>query len=136
MKELGEHGTAKLEEIEKKTSYIDTLGEIVSRDDEEPIASIRWPFKRMLNNHLMVKIDAPPKGGRIIMPQDKKSRPTKGTVIAVADDIKDIFEGDKVLYSQYAGYLLRFAGMPFCRALSYSEVIAVLHNDSPEIEGE
>ncbi len=97
---------------------------------------IKWPFKRVLNDHLIVQIDEFRYSGRIVVPETAKRKPTKGMVIAVADNIKDIEVGDKVLFSQFAGYLLKFEDTPLLRCLGYSEVLAILNPDSPEIESE
>jgi len=95
-----------------------------------------WPFKRILNDHLIVQIDSFKYSGRIVVPEVAKRSPTKGVVIAVADNIKDIEVGDKILYSQFAGYLLKFEDTPLLRCLGYSEVLAVLKDDSPEVISE
>ncbi len=96
----------------------------------------KWPFKRVLNDHLIVQIDEFRYSGRIVVPETAKRKPTKGVVVAVADNIKDIEVGDKVLFSQFAGYLLKFEDTPLLRCLGYSEVLSILNPDSPEIESE
>jgi len=63
-----------------------------------------WPFKRVLNDHLIVQIDEFRYSGKIVIPDTAKHKPTKGIVIAIADNIKDIEIGDKILFSQFAGY--------------------------------
>lgn len=99
-------------------------------------ASIKWPFKRVLNDHLIVQIDEFKYSGRIVVPDSAKRKPTKGVVVAIADNIKDIEVGDKVLFSQFAGYLLIFEGLPMSRVLGYTEVLSILTDDSPEIVAE
>jgi co-chaperonin GroES (HSP10) len=94
------------------------------------------PFKRVMNQHIIVRIDDFKYTGRLIVPEVAKRQPTKGVVVAVADDITDITTGDKVLYSQFAGYLLRFEGHPLFRVLGYSEILAILVDDSPEVVSE
>jgi co-chaperonin GroES (HSP10) len=94
------------------------------------------PFKRVLNDHLIVQIDTFKYTGRIIVPETAKRKPTKGVVIAVAANVTDIAVGDKILYSQFAGYLLKFGDMPMFRCIGYSEVLAILNDDAPEIEAE
>jgi chaperonin GroES len=96
----------------------------------------KWPFKRVLNDHLIVQIDEFKYSGRIVVPETAKRKPTKGVVVAIADNIKDIAIDDKVLFSQFAGYLLKFEDTPLLRCLGYSEVLAILNPDSPEIESE
>ena len=102
--------------------------------EEGPVKT--HPFKRVLNDHLIVQIDSFKYTGRIIMPETAKRKPTKGVVIALAKNITDIEVGDKILYSQFAGYLLKFGDMPTFRCIGYAEVLAVLDNDAPEIEAE
>lgn len=97
---------------------------------------IKWPFKRVLNSHLILQIDEFKYSGRIHIPDNAKRSPTKGIVVAKADDITDIEVGDKILYSQYAGYLLKFEDTPLCRCIGYSEVLSVLNDDAPEISTE
>jgi len=96
----------------------------------------KWPFKRMLNGHLAVVIDEFKYKGSIVIPEVSKKKPTKGRVISVADDIGDIKIGDKILYSQFSGYLLVFDDLPIIRVLGYSEVLAILNEDSPEVLSE
>lgn len=96
----------------------------------------KLPFKRVLNDHIIVQIDEFKYSGRIVVPDTAKRKPTKGVVVAVADNIKDIEIGDKVLFSQFAGYLLKFEDNPLFRCLGYSEVLSILNDDAPEIESE
>ncbi len=96
----------------------------------------KWPFKRMMNGHLAVVIDEFKYVGKIVVPETAKRKPTKGRVIAVADDITDIKIGDKILYSQFAGYFLVFDDLPVIRVLGATEVLAILNEDAPEVSGE
>jgi co-chaperonin GroES (HSP10) len=97
---------------------------------------IKWPFKKVLNGHLMISIDNFRYTGKIVIPERAKALPTKGRVVGIADDITDIKVGDKILYSQFAGYLLKFDDTPVLRCIGYNEVLAILHEDSPEIAAE
>lgn len=97
---------------------------------------IKHPFKKVLNGHIIIRIDEFRYTGNLIIPEVAKRKPTKGRVIAVADDITDIVVGDCVLYSQFAGYLLSFEGMPLMRTLGYSEVLAILEENAPEMSAE
>ena len=99
-------------------------------------AVIKWPFKRVLNDHLIVQIDTFKYSGRIVIPDNAKRSPTKGIVVAKAVNVTDIEVGDKVLFSQFAGYLLKFEDTPLCRCIGYSEVLSVLNDDTPELESE
>ena len=103
--------------------------------DEQIIARFAF-FKRMLNGHLIIHIDAFKYRGRIIIPEKAKHKPTKGLVVSKASDITDIEVGDRVVISQFAGYLLKFEGTPMARCISYSEVLGIVDQSAPEIEEE
>jgi chaperonin GroES len=94
------------------------------------------PFTRVLNDHIVLAIDNFHYSGKLVIPDTAKRKPTKGRVIAIADNIKDIKIGDRVLYSQFAGYLLIFEGMPPLRVIGYSEVLGLLKQDAPDLVGE
>ncbi len=104
------------------------IGELVPNDEV-----FDHPFERLLNNHLAVAIDKFVYSGRLVIPDNAKRMPTKGIVVAVADNINDIQVGDRVLYSQFAGYLLVFEGMPAMRMLGYEEVLSILKKNAPEL---
>ncbi len=103
--------------------------------DEQLIAHYAF-FKRMLNGHLIIHIDNFKYKGRIIIPEKLKHKPTKGIVVAIASGITDIVVGDRVVISQFAGYLLKFEGTPAARCISYSEVLGIVDQGAPEIEEE
>ena len=108
------------------------VAELADRDNEAK-PQRKWPFKRVLNGHIIVQIDSFERKGSIIVPDSAKRKPTTGHVVAIASDITDIKVGERILYSQYAGYLLKFEGLPYGRMLSYTEVIGVLNEDAPEL---
>lgn len=93
------------------------------------------PFERLLNDHLVVRIDRyrRPKNARVHRPENAQGQPTRGDCVAVADNLKDIHVGDKILYSQFAGFLLVFEGLPLMRVIGYSEVISILKKDAPDL---
>lgn len=109
--------------------------ERISNMSEEPsmdeILKAYSFLEEPLNDHIFVKIDNFQYKGTIIIPDKNKRQPTKGLVIAVAPSIENIKVGDRVLYSQFAGYLLKFEDTPICRCLGYSEVLAKLRQDAP-----
>jgi chaperonin GroES len=94
------------------------------------------PFARVLNSHLAVVIDGFHYGGKIVIPDNAKRKPTKGRVVALADNITDIQIGDRVLYSQFAGYLLIFEGLPAIRMIGYEEVLGILKKNTPDLISE
>lgn len=97
----------------------------------------KLPFERVLNDHLVVRIDRykRPKGA-LHRPQSAQGQPTKGDCVAVAENINDIKVGDKILYSQFAGYLLTFEGLPYLRVIGYNEVLSILKKDAPDLVAE
>ena len=103
--------------------------------DEEIINKYSF-VKKMLNSHLLIHLDQFKYHGRIIIPEKQKHKPTKGLVVKIADDITDIKVGDRVVISQYAGFLLKFESVPVARTISYSEVIFIVEQNSPAIEEE
>ena|SRR5260370_38098353 len=107
------------------------VGELVPVDTEFEI-----PFERMLNDHLAVVIDDFHYSGKLIIPDNARRKPTKGRVVAVADNIKDIKVGDRILYSQFAGYLIVFEGLPVMRIMGYAEVLSILKKKAPELIAE
>ena len=117
-------------------SQLEAAKELLEREPVVEAPVKKHPFKRMLNSHLILQIDSYKYTGRIIVPEAAKRKPTKGVVVAKAADITDIEVGDKILYSQFAGYLLKFGDMPAFRCIGYAEVLAVLDDDAPEIEAE
>ena len=112
-----------LERVEKDSQAFDS-------------SKVKWPFKRVLNQHLIVQINAFKYTGKIIVPETAKRKPTTGIVVGKAADVTDIEVGDTILFSQFAGTLLKFADVPLCRVIGYAEVIAILTENSPELESE
>jgi co-chaperonin GroES (HSP10) len=96
----------------------------------------RLPFEEIFNNHIIVSVDRyeRPKGSKIILPQKAKGNSTKGDVLAIADgNSMGLKIGDKILYSQFAGYLLVFEGLPPLRVIGYDEVLGKLKKNAPEM---
>jgi co-chaperonin GroES (HSP10) len=121
--------------MKKNLPHHEGIAELSDRDAQvNPV--VKWPFKRILNNHLIVQIDTFQYTGRVLVPDSAKRRPTTGHVVAVASNIIDIKVGERVLFSQFAGFLLKFSGTPYCRSISYEEVVMILTDDAPELEHE
>jgi len=91
-------------------------------------------FKKILNDHIVVEIADFRYQGLIAIPESAKRSPTKGKVIAKADNVEEVELGDIVLYSQFAGYPLQFQGKTLMRVIGTSEVIAILNEAAPEID--
>lgn len=94
------------------------------------------PFEKVLNSHIILAIDNFHYSGKLIIPEVAKRKPTKGRVIAIADNIKDIKVGDRLLYSQFAGYALIFEGIPPMRVIGYEEVLGILKEKTPDLVAE
>jgi co-chaperonin GroES (HSP10) len=91
-------------------------------------------FKKVLNNHVVIEVDEFKYDGRIVIPETAKRSPTKGRVIAKDENVTSVELGDTVLYSQFAGYPIQFQGVTKLRIVGESEILAVLHPDSPKLE--
>lgn len=65
----------------------------------------------------------------IIIPDNAQEKPQKGIVLAVGKGTKDhsmtVKEGDKVLYSKYAGNELKFEGKEFI-IMKETDILAVI----------
>src|SRR5271168_4339258 len=98
MVELNEHAKKRLEKIDSnpaqeteivevsQESYDMRLSDLLAREENQFPEGIKWPFKKVLNGHLMVQIDAFRYKGRIIIPETAKRKPTTGIVVGIADD--------------------------------------------------
>jgi co-chaperonin GroES (HSP10) len=139
-KDLGEHGKQRLEEIAAKPDAFEGYKDMVVREDERPPdETITRIFKKVRTDHLIVRIDEPlRKVGRVIIPGNKQTKPTTAVVLLKDSRIpdSDIAVGDRVLFGQYSGTLLKFKGAPYCRSITSEEVIAVLNDETPELEME
>ena len=113
------------------------LERIQNLPEEPPLEDIVKSFgflEEVLNDHIFVRIDNFQYKGSIIIPEKNKRSPTKGLVVAVAKNVEDTYGihiGDRVLFSQFAGYLLKFEDTPICRCLGYAELLGKLRKDSP-----
>lgn len=94
------------------------------------------PFKRLAHNHLVVKTEGFVYKGLIAIPETAKRSSTAGIVV---DAHKDCMyqRGQKVLYSQFAGYLFNFKTVSGLRVMAESEVLGELVDETDlEIESE
>jgi co-chaperonin GroES (HSP10) len=71
--------------------------------------------------------------GKLVIPDMAKRKPTKGRIVAIADNITDLQIGDRILYSQFAGYALVFENLPVMRVIGYEEVLGILKKDAPDL---
>ena len=93
-------------------------------------------IEEVLNSHVLVKIDSFRYGGKVIIPEENKRQPTKGIVVGISKDLEETMNlhiGDRILYSQFAGYLLKFDKTPIARCLGGNEILMKLKKDSPII---
>ena len=129
--------TVPFQGLKEMLERIQNMGEEPSVD--EIVASFGF-LEEPLNDHIFVRIDNFHYKGTIIIPDKNKRSPTKGLVVAVAKSVEDaygIHVGDRVLFSQFAGYLLKFEDTPVCRCLGFSELLSKLRKDAPilSVEG-
>lgn len=122
------------ERREKERKAFEAWIERYSKAPEEELK--RLPFERILNGRVVVVIHPPKYEGALMVPDSAERAPTKGTIVAKADDITDLEVGQHILYSQFAGYLLRFGGNPLMRIMGRDEILSVLKKDAPEISME
>jgi hypothetical protein len=97
---------------------------------------IDWPFEELLGDHLLIYISEFRYSGRIVIPDHAKRLPTKGVVVMTGPLVTDIEIGQLVLYSQFAGFLLQFEGLPPCRIISRSELLGKLKPTAPRLMAE
>ena len=93
-------------------------------------------IEEVLNSHVLVKIDSFRYGGKVIIPEENKRQPTKGIIVGISKDLEETMNlhiGDRILYSQFAGYLLKFDKTPIARCLGGNEILMKLKRDSPII---
>ena len=146
MNELAGQGTAPTKDMNQGfKGAADIVGRISNLPAEPSIEEILKAFDFLaqpVNSHIFVRIDNFRYKGAIIIPEQAKRQPTKGLVVACSDVYEDqmgvphpmpIKVGDHILYSQFAGYLLKFEDTPVCRCLSYREVLCILKEGTPDI---
>jgi len=94
---------------------------------------VNWPFEEIYGDHLLVQISEFEYHGALEIPEDSKRDPTMGRVVMIGSEVTDINTGEKVLYSQFAGYLLKFEGVPKCRILGRAEVLGRVKENAPKL---
>lgn len=110
-----------------------TLSNITPETSWEDLVKAFSFLKRVMHRHIIVKIDNFQYRGKIIVPDQAKRQGTKGRIVALdTEGIADLKVGDRILYSQFAGYALKFADAPIARCIGYDEVLALLDEDTPE----
>lgn len=80
-----------------------------------------------LNNMVIIKKleeEVKSKSGIILAAKENKERNDIGEVIAVADGINELTIGDKVIYSKYAGTLLKQDGEDYL-IIDIDDILAV-----------
>jgi co-chaperonin GroES (HSP10) len=63
----------------------------------------------MADKILVLRDSKPDDSGGIILTDDIKKPPCKGTVQSVGDEVKYYAVGDRVVFTEYAGYFLKTA---------------------------
>lgn len=122
----------------RKADAVRAPQQIYEDKEEAPIRPEQVPFKKIFNGHLIVQMEPfkKRKDAMIVTPEVAKRRSTTGRVLALAGDITDMHIGDRILYSQYAGYLLVFAGLPPMRVIGRDEVLGLMKEETPDLLSE
>lgn len=83
-------------------------------------------MKPLADRIVLKQVEAPEttKGG-IILPDTAKERPLRGKVFSVGPNVKDVKEGDIVLYGKYAHQLFEVDGDDWI-VINEPDVIAVV----------
>lgn len=94
-------------------------------------------FMRPTPGRIIVEEDSFNYGGRIVIPDNAKRRPTTGKIVAVGEEIlnPDLTVGTKVVYGMYSGTVISFKGQPAFRVLGQDEVLAIVYDANLELEG-
>jgi len=114
---------------EKKDSYFEYDGEQYRFILEHYITGLEIAMKiKPVKRNILVKIfqkDEVTQGG-IILPDTAKEEKHQGTVVALADDVKeDVKEGDTVIFGKYAGEEIMIWNVKH-KMISVDDVLAVL----------
>lgn len=68
------------------------------------------------------------KGGRLVLAENTKGRPTTGTIVSIGPDVKNRVLGDKVIYPSFAGHAYDLSAVNAKGKLV--EVVLVILRDS------
>lgn len=61
----------------------------------------------------------------IIIPDNAKEKPSQGEVVAVADDVEELNEGDTIVFGKYAGSEITIEGKEYL-IIEISDVLGTL----------
>jgi co-chaperonin GroES (HSP10) len=98
-------------------------------------------FIHPTRGRVIVQEDSFKYGGRIVIPDASKRRPTTGTILEVGKDCYEEFQsGQKVVYGLYSGTVLEFKGFDpetriIFRVLGQDEILSFVDEKSPEFLG-
>jgi co-chaperonin GroES (HSP10) len=102
-------------------------------DEVKPKFAIpETPFTEMTSGHICVIAEGFKYQGLIEIPKSAQRNSTAGFVVDAAKDSK-YKRGDKILYSQFAGYMFFFKGAAGMRVMNETEVLGYLKQDA-EVE--
>lgn len=96
----------------------------------------KLPFKRMTGSHVLVEMEEFEYKGRLVIPQTSQKPSTAVRVLQKGFDVTNVEIGDRILISQFAGYMFVFPNMGKLRIISDNEVLGVLNEDAETPEGE
>lgn len=86
------------------------------------------PFTEMSSGHVCVQAEGFKYSGRLAIPESAKRNSTAGRIVDASPDSK-YNRGDRILYSQFAGYLFNFKGATGMRVMGESEILGRLKED-------
>lgn len=97
------------------------------------------PFVGMNSSQVCVKSEGFKYKGSIIVPKTSERPSTAGRVVDAGPDClvagRQLVRGERILYSQFAGYLFNFKGASGMRVMGNSEVLGRL-KEEVEIDDE
>ena len=94
-----------------------------------------------LRDHVVIREDeAPSYAGSIVLPEQAKKKPARGTVLAVGPEVGyeqneavQIKVGSTVIYSKYSGTVVRLADKTDVLILPEKDIYAIVNNGKAEV---
>jgi hypothetical protein len=105
-------------------------GALPAKYDEQPVPESlpESPFSKMAQGKMCVQAEGFKYKGRIIIPKSAERNSTAGRVVDSYPGC-DYKRGERVLYSQFAGYLFNFKGASGMRVMGEEEVLGRLNEE-------
>lgn len=61
---------------------------------------------KVLGERILVQRDPPAEEGHLLMPHNVQKKPKSGTILEVGKKVEEVEVGNRVWFSEYAGYFL------------------------------